>query len=166
MNQVGVIMSGVSKLLDDQVVQFAKSALKTIGKNALLARKLNAVIAASKHGITTVAKVYDISRTTLTEWVKHVKAEQLIKLQAPIERKRKSILNDADRAIVKSWIEADPNLTLDSLALMVADGLNKTISRTTMYREIVKMKYSYITPRKQHINKDPKLAEEFKKKST
>ena len=32
-----------------------------------------------------------------------------------------------------------------------------------MYREVVKMKYSYITPRKQHINNDPKLAEEFKK---
>ena len=65
-------MTRVSKLLDEQVVNFAKAALKKIGKNALLARKLEAVIAAGNHGITVVAKVYDISRTTLTEWIKHV----------------------------------------------------------------------------------------------
>ena len=159
-------MTRVSKLLDEQVVNFAKAALKKIGKNALLARKLEAVIAAGNHGITVVAKVYDISRTTLTEWIKHVKAEQISKLNAPKERKRKSILNDADRAIVKSWIEVDPSLTLDALVIKSADNLQKIISRTTMYREVVKMKYSYITPRKQHINNDPKLAEEFKKKST
>ena len=61
-------MAPSSKLLDDVVVEKAKIALKKIGKSALCARKLEAVISAKKHGITQVAKVYGITRTTLTSW--------------------------------------------------------------------------------------------------
>lgn len=66
-------MSTQSKLLSDEVVASAKKALKAMGKNALLAKKLEAIIAAKKHGITLVSKIYSISRTTLTEWVKPCK---------------------------------------------------------------------------------------------
>ena len=45
-------MAPSSKLLDDVVVEKAKIALKKIGKSALCARKLEAVISAKKHGIT------------------------------------------------------------------------------------------------------------------
>ncbi|WP_407636453.1 hypothetical protein [Holospora undulata] len=42
--------------------------------------------------MSKVAKVYDISRTTLTSWVKHLKTGALDKLKAPAERKKKSRL--------------------------------------------------------------------------
>lgn len=59
-------MRSSSKLLDDVVVEKAKRALKRLGKATRCARKLEAVIAARKHGITEVAKTYGITRTTLT----------------------------------------------------------------------------------------------------
>ncbi len=83
-------MPSVSKLLDDSVVAYAKKNLKKIGKDVLLMRKLQAVIAAKKHGISKAAEFYEISRTTLTSWVKHLRNKALEKLKAPSERRRKT----------------------------------------------------------------------------
>lgn len=49
-------MACVSKLIDDNVVKYAISNLKKIGKEALLGRKFQAVISAKKHGISKVAE--------------------------------------------------------------------------------------------------------------
>ena len=70
-------MSKISKILDTSVVEAAEQALKKLGKHGYVSKKLNAVIAASKHNITEVAKIYDISRTTLTSWIKHIKDSRL-----------------------------------------------------------------------------------------
>ena len=45
-------MSGVSKWLDDPLVESAVNHLKKVGKDELLGRKLQAIIAAKKHGIS------------------------------------------------------------------------------------------------------------------
>jgi hypothetical protein len=77
-------MAGVSKLLDESVVEYAQKNLKTVaGKNALLMKKLQAVISAKKHGIKKTAEFYEISRTTLTSWIKHLRNQALEKLKAP-----------------------------------------------------------------------------------
>ncbi len=51
-----------SKLLDEEVVKSAKEMLKKVRNNAYVSKKLNAVIAAKKYSITSVAKIYCISR--------------------------------------------------------------------------------------------------------
>ena len=78
-------MAQTSKLLDQTVVQTAQTALKKMGRHGYVATKLNAVIAAHRHGITAVAKIYGISRTTLTMWIKHVKALSVEKLTTPVD---------------------------------------------------------------------------------
>jgi transposase len=42
----------------------------------------------------------------------------------------------------------------------------KKISKSSMYREIQKMRYSYITPHPQHYKQDKDKVEAFKKTST
>ena len=70
-------MTQTSKLLDDQVVEKAKTQLRKVGKTALMTRKLEAIISAKKHGISQVAQIYDITRKTLTSWIKCVRNDNL-----------------------------------------------------------------------------------------
>ncbi|BAP00135.1 putative transposase [Wolbachia endosymbiont of Cimex lectularius] len=75
-----------SKLLDEKVVESARKMLKKVRNNAYVAKKLDAVIAAKKSSITAVAKIYCISRTALTIWIKHLKSGREEKLFAPPQR--------------------------------------------------------------------------------
>lgn len=156
-------MSTQSKLLNDEVVASAEKALKAMGKNALLAKKLAAIIAAKKHGITLVSKIYSISRTTLTEWIKHVRSGAFEKLKAPPQRKRKNKIDSNQGNEIKEWITQDPQLTLEAIKVKLQAKYGLMVSRSTVQRALKKMKYSYITPRGKHVKQDPKKVEEFKK---
>jgi transposase len=87
--------------------------LKKLGKEVLIARKLEAIIAACKYGITEVAKVYDITRTTLLFWVKNFQSTKLENLKAPPNRHRKSIPDKSDREVLKKIINEDSQVTLN-----------------------------------------------------
>jgi transposase len=50
-----------------------------------------------------VARVYDVTDTTLQSWIKHFH-EDRERLKAPANRHRKSILNDDDRAVISGLI--------------------------------------------------------------
>ncbi len=62
-----------SKLLDEKVVNLAKEMLKKVRNNAYVSKKLQAVIVGKKSSISAVARICKISRTALTEWIKHLK---------------------------------------------------------------------------------------------
>ena len=156
-------MACVSKLLEDYVAEYAIKSLKKIGKDALLGRKLQAVISAKKHGISKVAEVYDISRTTLTSWIKHLRNGALDKLKAPSERKKKSRLNDEQRIEIRGWIEADSQLTIDKVHRRISEQFNVEVGRSTVHREMKKLGLSYITARPKHFKQNAAQATEFKK---
>lgn len=158
-------MPKVSKLLDEQVVATAVMELKKLGKCAPISRKLQAVISANKHGITEVAKIYDISRTTLTKWIKHVKCSAIERLQAPPERRRKQKLTEQQRQQIKEWIANNPNITIRELKVEIEHKLGVVLGKSTVHRVIKNLSFSYITPRPKHYKQDETLAEEFKKKS-
>jgi transposase len=157
-------MTSSSKLLDDAVVEKAKMALQKIGKTALSARKLEAVISAKKHGITQVAKVYGITRTTLTSWIKHIKNDNMDRLNAPPERKRKSKLNDEQRKQILEWIKDNSQLTINATRIKIEQVFGVSLSKSTVHREIRNLGYSYIKPRPKHFKQDPNKVSEFKKK--
>ena len=51
-------MARTSKLLNKEIVLFAEESLKNIGRTGSVAIKLMTIIAAEKHGITHVAKIF------------------------------------------------------------------------------------------------------------
>jgi len=159
-------MTRSSGLLDEKVVLIAKQELKRLGKYAYVGKKLQAVIAASEHGITEVAKIYNISRTTLTEWIKYVKKGAIDKLQAPPERKKKSKLSDAHKLQIQEWMTNNPNTTIKELMIQIEEKLSITLSHSTTHRVMKSLNFSYITPRPKHYKQNPELAQEFKKKSS
>ncbi|NUY39408.1 hypothetical protein GO684_01660 [Wolbachia endosymbiont of Litomosoides brasiliensis] len=61
------------KLLDGKVMESVKKVLKEVRNNTYVAKKLNAVIAAKKHGITAVARICCISKTALLKFVREEK---------------------------------------------------------------------------------------------
>lgn len=159
-------MSKLSKLLDKEVVKSAEEALKKLGPYGYISKKLNAVIAASKHNITEVAKVYDISRTTLTSWIRHIKNSNLDKLQAPKERCKRPKLNREQLQEIKQWIELDPNITINALKVRIEEEHKVIVSKSTVHKAMKELNFSYITPRPRHYKQDTIRVEEFKKKST
>ena len=156
-------MSRKSSYVSEELLKSAQSELKKIGKNALIARKLEAIIASCKYSITEVAKVYDVTRTTLLFWIKNFSVNKLENLKAPPNRHRKSILIDADREIIKKIIEENPQVTINFLVQKVKELLGKKISKSSMHTELKKMKFSHITPRPQHYKQDIEKVEAFKK---
>lgn len=157
-------MASFSKLLDDQVVEKAKAQLKENGKTALMSRKLEAVISAKTHGISQVAKIYDITRKTLTSWIKCIRNDAMEKLNAPAERKKKNKLNGSQRSQILEWIKADSQLTIKAIRIKIEESFDVVISKSTVHREIKKLNYSYIKPRPQHFKQDQNKVVEFKKK--
>jgi transposase len=163
---IEVIMSRKSLLLSQELAESAKLELKKLGGNALVARKLEAIVAACSHGITEVAKVFNIRHMTLRSWIKRFLESRIEQLKAPSSRKRKSILNDSDRMAIKKIIDENSQVTIDFMVHKVREICGKNISRSSMHREIQKLKYSYVTPRPQHYKQDKEKVEAFKKIST
>jgi transposase len=151
--------------LDDELLISAQEELKKIDGNALIARKLSAIIAACKYGITEVAKIYDITRKTLLFWIKNFRECKLEHLKAPPNRHRKSILDDSDRAVLRNLIEENSQVTINFLVQKILEIRGKKIGKSSMHCEIQKMKFSHITPRPQHYKQNPEKVETFKKKS-
>jgi transposase len=158
-------MSKKSLLLSQELAEAAKMEWKKMGGNALVARKLEAIIAACSLSITEVAKVFNIRHMTLRSWIKRFLESRTERLKAPPSRKRKSILNDSDRAIIREIIDEDSQVTIDFMVQKVQEILDKKISRSSMHREMQKLRYSYITPRPQHYKQDKEKVEAFKKTS-
>jgi transposase len=159
-------MSRKSGYLSVELLESAEIELKKLKKDVLIARKLEAIIASCKYGITEVAKVYGITRKTLLFWIKNFLSTKLDNLKAPGNRHRKTILNDSDRGIIKQIIVVNPQVTIDFLVQKALEVCKKKVSYSTMLREVKKMRYSYITPRPQHYKQDESTVEAFKKTST
>jgi transposase len=158
-------MPKTSKFLDSAVVSRAKQELGKLGPYGYVSKKLLAVIAASEHGIGEVAKIYGVSRNTITEWIKHIKNLNLEKLKAPKERCKPHKLNKERMLEVKAWIVSNSSITSRALMIRIKEVYDIDVSITTAYRIIKRLNYSYITPRPTHYKQNKDRVEEFKKKS-
>lgn len=123
-------MARVSKLLSEDLVSIAELGLKGLGKYAQLAHRLQIIIAAANHGITRVCAVHNISRTTLTYWVKRLKKEGIAGLVNQSKAPRSKLLQYKD--IVSGWIDKDPNITVRELTVKTEKRFGITTSQTAM----------------------------------
>jgi transposase len=159
-------MARISVFLTDQVVLSAVEGLKKLGKASLVARKLQAIIAAKKHGITKTAEFYAITTKTLIQWIKDLKQESLEALEVQAGRGRKPLVTGIQEIEIKKWISENCNITINQLRQMILKNMNVKLSSATAHRIMQKLEFSYITPRPRHHKQDSKLRDEFKKKSS
>ena len=159
-------MARISVLLTDQVVLSATEGLKKLGKAGLVARKLQAIIAAKKYGITKTAEFYAITKKSLIQWIKDLKQESLEALEVQVGRGRKPLVTEAQKIEIKKWISENCNITINQLRHMILENLNVKLSNATAHRIMQRLEFSYITPRPRHHKQDQNLRDEFKKKSS
>ena len=159
-------MARKSKLLDEEVFLQAREGLKELGKSGLVARKLEIIIAAKKHGISKTCEFYSITKKSLIKWIKDLRKDSLQALEVQAGRGRKLLLNEEQEQEIKKWIEANCSITINQLRLMILENMNIALSRSTVHRLLGRLKFSYITPRPKHYKQNEKLKDEFKKKSS
>jgi transposase len=159
-------MSRRSKLLNAEVEKSARLALKSCSKEKIVVRKLEAIIAACKYGISCVARVYGVTDTTLRSWIRRFCEDQTERLKAPPSRRRKSILDANDRTVICDLVNGSSQLTGEILCKKIYEIRGKKVSTSTMYRELEKLGYSHITPRQRHYKQEKEKVEAFKKTST
>jgi transposase len=154
-------MGRISGLLDDDVVNACNLGLKKLGKIGVVAGRLQIILAAKDHGITQVCRVHNISRTTVTDWIKRLKNGGIEAL-ANKPKRPQSLLHPHEDTI-KEMIEQDPNITIKKLIIMIGERLHIIVGQTAMRRVVKKLNFSYITPRPTHYKKKESDSAEFKK---
>jgi len=157
-------MAGRSKAISDDLYEQAKISLKSLGRSGESGRRLQAIISAKHKSITSVASVYGITRGTLLSWIKSFKNESTAGLKIkPGRGPKRKIMPELEDEI-KGIIQANPNITIDELRLQVIEKYKITPSRSTVYRLMKKLSFSYVTPRPRHYKAKTNLQEDFKKK--
>ena len=159
-------MARISVFLTDEVVLSATEGLKKLGKAGLVARKLQAIIAAKKYGISKTADFYAVTKKTLIQWIKELKQESIEALEIQVGRGRKPLVTEAQEAEIKKRISENCNITINQLRLMILENMSISLSSATVHRIMQRLKFSYITPRPRHQKQDQNLKDEFKKKSS
>jgi transposase len=127
-----------------------------------LRRKLSAICAAKEHGIKEVSKIYGLSRTTLTDWIKRF-AKGSVEALKPKPKRTRALIQGDNLKIVKQWIEQDSSMTGKSLMIKIKDELGIKIEKSAVNNLIHRLGFAHITPRPKHYKKDDTKAAEFKK---
>ena len=159
----GIFMAGVSKAISDELFFEAQNSLKELGKAGEISRKLQAIIAAKKFGVTLAAKVFGTSRPSIMSWIKNFKQDAEDGLKIKVGRGRKSSINYEIRENVAKFMQQNPNTTINGLREFIKKKHGISISSSSGNRLLKQINLSYITPRPIHYKSDIAAQEDFKK---
>lgn len=157
-------MVGKSKAVGEELALKAESMLQAMGKTGEKARKLQAIIAARNHSISSVAKIFHVTRATLMCWIKKFERDAEAGLGIKGGRGRKPKIPQDIIDDIQKFITNDPNATIMACLFYVKREHGLNVGRMTIYRVLKRLKLSHITPRPRHMKSDPKAQEVFKKK--
>jgi transposase len=159
-------MTRTTKAISDELLEQCKQKLKELGPSGESGRKLQAIISAKKYGISTVSKIYGISRETFMRWLSKFKEGGVEKFKVAKGRGRRAKLSEKQKAELYTLIELDGSiLTAKKLRLIIEERYDVKVSNVTAYRMLINFGFAHITPRPKHYRQDDAKAEEFKKGS-
>jgi transposase len=98
-------------------------------------------------------------------WIHKFKTESIEGIRIKSGRGRKRKIGTEKEDGIKSMIQSNPNLSIDELRLKIIEKYGITPSRSTTYRLMKKLHFSYITPRPRHYKAKKSQQEDLKKKS-
>jgi transposase len=159
-------MGRVSKAISASMLEACKAELKKQGVRGENGRRLQAIISAKEHGISEVAKIYNISRETLMRWIRKFNQGGVDLFAVQSGRGRRYKLSDEQKLMLKEHIElSGSTLTCEQLQHKVREEFDVEISNSTAYRLLKELGFSYMTARPIHHKKEQQSQVEFKKKS-
>jgi transposase len=155
-------MSKKTTLISQELADNADACLKELGYIGQISNRLQAIKAAHKHGITKVAEVFDISRSTIHRWVLLFQGRGVSGLSNRGKPSR-SKLNTEQKAQIKLWVEAKPTVTLKELSARIFKEMSLQIGKSSVHRSMLELGFAHITGRKRHHKSDEAKQDEFKK---
>jgi transposase len=156
-------MSNKTVAISDSVFFNAEISLKSLGKSGEIGRKLQAIISAKNHGISSVSKIFGISRQTLMNWISRFSENLDEGLTTKIGRGRKQLINNNIKQYIYDTLQSQPNTTLLQIKQLIEINHNVNASVSTIHRLVKSLELSYITPRPKHYKADINQQNEFKK---
>lgn len=150
-------MAGKSKAIGEELYNECKLELKKHGIRGEIGRRLQAIISAKEYGITKVAQIYRITRTTLMKWIERFKEGGVSAFSVRKGRGSKTKLNIQQQEEIRDVIDKEgANLTAKKLRVIIEKMFAIKVSDVTAHRLMRKLSFSYITPRPIHHKQDKK----------
>lgn len=141
--------------------------------NSDIVLKLTALKAASVHRQSDVAKMYNISRSTLQRWAFLYRNFGKEGLKAKPKGHNPAKLTESEKDTLKQWIldskdhsDNPVHWTLNRLKQEILNNFGKTVGKTPLWLALKSMGLSLKKPRPRHYKADLKKQEDFKKNSS
>jgi transposase len=148
----------------EDIVNTELSKLKKRSKFDSVREKLTIIKAVINiKSISIVAQIHSMKPATISLWIKKLlksKTADVLKKNHPGAQKKLS--PDQWQTVLK-WVQNDSQLSCSALKVKVKAEYNIDIHIETIRQNLIKLGYSFITPRPQHPQQDIKKTEEFKK---
>lgn len=159
------------ELLSEETLKNIESDLQSIPNNVLLFR-LTALKAASNNKHEDVAKIFNISRSTIQRWASSYTAKGVEGLKVKPKGHNPSKLSLEEQEIIKSWIldcidhnGNNVHWTLHRLKKEILTVFNKEVGKTPLWMLLKRMGLSLKKPRPKHYKSDESKQASFKKNS-
>jgi transposase len=165
-------MARPKEIINQEVVLAAEKYLKDFENHRVYVRLL-AIVKAGDHSITEVAKFFQVSRDTLTNWIKNFRDFGIEGLLDKPKGHNPSKLKEIHKQQVSFWLETGTNAkaervhwTLEKLKAEIERQFGITISIMPLWLHLRKMGFRQKVPRPVHAKADRQAQEEFKKNCT
>ncbi|WP_341822329.1 helix-turn-helix domain-containing protein [Wolbachia endosymbiont (group A) of Clivina fossor] len=128
-------MAGKSKAIGEELYNKCNLELKKHGIRGEIGRRLQAIISAKEYGITKVAQIYRITRTTLMKWITRFKEGGVNAFKIQPGRGVKPKLSYKQQEEIKNVIaEEGANLTAKKLKIIIEKMFSIEVSNTKSHK--------------------------------
>ena len=117
------------------------------------------------NNIKKVSKVFNVHPTSIHRWAKQVNEGNIDSLVNGSKLCDGIKLKQIHKNQIRLWLKEDPNYSICKVKDMLFFNFGLMISKSTVYRAMKSVEFSYITPRKNHYKQDKNEVVKFKKNS-
>jgi transposase len=156
-------------LVDDNFFNEIDIALSEI-KDSEIVLKLISIKALKDHTYEDISKIFNISRISLTKWVKSFKRAGVEGLKKKPKKPKPRKLTDEQLKIMEGWLIEGKNnsgrfvnWTIEKLKKEILDVFGVEVGKTPLWIRMRKMNFVLKSPRPEHHKSDKNLQADFKK---
>ena len=162
-------MARPKEIIDRQLVRKAQRQLAQRSTDRVVIRLL-AIVKAGEYPITEVAQFFEVSRDTISRWIKRFRAEGVAGLRDRPKGHNPSKLSNSHKQQIAEWLErgteaqGEPvHWTLEKVQRALKQEYGITISLMPLWLYLRRMGFRLKVPRPVHAQADRRAQEAFKK---
>jgi transposase len=162
-------MARPKSLVNDNFFNEIDIALSEIKDNEIVL-KLLSLKALKDNSYEEISRIFDVSRISLTNWVKSFKKSGVEGLMKKPKKPKPSKLTDDQLKIIEGWLIEGKNnsgkfvnWTIEKLKKEIFEVFAVEVGKTPLWIRMRKMNFVLKSPRPEHHKSDKNLQTDFKK---